>query len=325
MTSKRWQATALAAAGLLGVPLVVGNPYILHVGIFLLMYVALSSSLNIVLGLAGQPSLAHATFLGVGAYAAALAALRLHWPYWVNLGFGGVTAALLGLIVGLPSVRVRGHHLAIVTIGFAQIVRLIEINWDRLTSGPMGLPGIPTATIASRPFGRIGFYYLFLLIAGATLFVVNRISRSRIGRALAAVRDDEMAAEALGVDTRYYKVYAFVISTFWAGVCGAAYAHYMTFVSPDSFTQADSTTILCMVILGGSGTLFGPVIGASVLALAPELLRFASGYRYMLVGLVMVVAVIARQSGFDRLWKRTAAMLGRLLPFGLRGRLHRNG
>ena len=117
--SRRWQAGALAVAGLLGVPHIVGNPYILHVGIFLLMYVALSSSLNIVLGLTGQPNFAHATFLGVGAYAAALAALRLHWPFWVNLAFGGVSAALLGLLVGLPSVRVRGHHLAIVTIGFA--------------------------------------------------------------------------------------------------------------------------------------------------------------------------------------------------------------
>ncbi|MGE5541899.1 MAG: branched-chain amino acid ABC transporter permease, partial [Bacillota bacterium] len=217
----------------------------------------------------------------------------------INLPVAGIVAALFGLFIGLPTMRVKGHHLAIVTIGFAQIIRLLEVNWDKVTNGPMGIPGIPTATLGPRAFGKAEFYYFSLGFCVLVLFIINRLANSRIGRALKSIRDDEMAAEALGVDTRYFKIYSFVMSTFWAGLCGAIYAHYVTFVSPDSFTQADSTSILCMAVVGGLGTMFGPVIGAFVLSLAPEMLRFASGYRYILVGLVMVLSVMAREGVFS--------------------------
>ncbi|MCR4398889.1 MAG: branched-chain amino acid ABC transporter permease [Firmicutes bacterium] len=311
MTWKGWAGIAAAVAAACCLPLLTTNAYVIHIGIFLLMYVNLASSLNIVLGLTGQPNFAHATFLGVGAYAAALASLRAGWPFWINLPLGGLVASALGLVIGLPTLRVRGHHLAIVTIGFAQIVRLIEINWDRVTRGPMGLPGIPTASLGSISFGKTEFYYFSLALTLVVLFTIYRLAGSRIGRALMSIRDDEMAAEALGVNTRYYKIYSFVVSTFWAGVSGALYAHYVTFVSPDSFTQADSTSILCMVVVGGAGTLLGPVIGAAVLVVAPEVLRSTSMYRYILVGAVMVVSIMAREGVFSHAFGRLVSALGR--------------
>ncbi len=307
--STKWAGVIAVVALMAALPLFTRNAYVIHIGIFTMMYVVLSSSLNIVLGFTGQPNFAHATFLGLGAYAAALAAVKAGWPFWVNLPLAGIVAAIFGLVIGLPTMRVKGHHLAIVTIGFAQIIRLLEVNWDRVTNGPMGIPAIPTATLGARAFGKVEFYYFSLCFCVVVLFVINRLANSRIGRALKSIRDDEMAAEALGVNTRYFKIYSFVMSTFWAGLCGGIYAHYVTFVSPDSFTQADSTSILCMAVVGGLGTLFGPVVGAFILSLAPEMLRFASSYRYILVGVIMVVSVMAREGVFS------AAFYNLLKPF----------
>lgn len=295
---KMWPAI-LAIVVVIGLmPLVIKDQYIIHVGVFLFMYIALASSLNIIVGFTGQPNFAHATFFGVGAYTAALAALKLGTPFLFNLILAGVVSSLFGLVIGLPSLRLKGHYLAIVTIGFGQIIRLIEINWDRFTGGPMGLPGIPTAAIGGYSFDRNAFYYFSLLLAIVILGTIYKLTNSRIGRALMSIRDDEMASEALGVNTRYYKIYSFVLSTFLAGLCGAVYAHYVSFVSPDTFTHDDSITLICMVVLGGGGTFLGPILGATVLMLAPELFRFASYYRYIIIGLVMVVAIMVREGVF---------------------------
>ncbi|NLI71081.1 MAG: branched-chain amino acid ABC transporter permease [Firmicutes bacterium] len=296
--NKTWPALVVivALAGL--VPFFTKDQYIIHVGVFLFLYITLASSLNIIVGFTGQPNFAHATFFGVGAYAAALSVLRFQTPFLFNLILAGIASSLFGLVIGLPSLRLKGHYLAIVTIGFGQIIRLIEINWDSFTGGPMGLPGIPTATIGGYGFDRTTFYYFSLVLGIVVLAIIYRLMNSRIGRALMSIRDDEMAAEALGVNTRYYKIYSFVLSTFLAGLCGAVYAHYVSFVSPDTFTHDDSITFLCMVVLGGGGTFFGPILGAAVLTLAPELFRFASYYRYIIIGFVMVVAIMVREGVF---------------------------
>lgn len=272
--------------------------YLMRVGILALLYGALTVSLNLVNGFTGLFSLGHAAFYGIGAYASALLALRLGWPFPVAIISAAVVAALFGLLLSLPSVRLRGIYLAIVTLAFAEIVRLMLINLQWLTRGPFGLPGVPPPDLFGlRLTSDISVFILALLLLLLAIYIVERIMRSRVGEALLAIRDDEVAAAACGIRVFQHKVLAFVTAAAIAGMAGSVYAHYTRFISPDSFTLNESFIVLSMLVLGGLGSTPGAVLGALVLTALPEFFRFASEYRMLIYGIVLVLVVLFRPQG----------------------------
>ena len=281
------------------------NPYIVQVAMLCGINVILAVSLNLINGFTGQFSIGHAGFMAIGGYgsamitlhggkawAAAIAAagvpagLAQAGPLVVALLGGGVMAAIAGYLVGLPSLRLRGDYLAIVTLGFGEIIRVLILNIDAV-GGARGLPGIP---------GWANFFW----VGGGVLAVVlvsRHLATSTHGRALFAIRDDEVAAEALGVDTTRYKVLAFVIGSFFAGVAGGLFAHYLSYLNPNSFTFLKSIEVIAMVVLGGMGSVSGAVLAAIVLTLLPEVLRPVKDYRMVLYSLMLIVLMIVRPQG----------------------------
>ncbi len=299
-------ATLVLLAILLVIPLLVSNEYYIHMLITLGLFVVLSLSLNLVSGYTGQLSIGHAAFYGIGAYVTALLMLKFDVSFLVALPASGVVTAFFGLLLGLPTMRLAGDYLAIVTLGFGEIVRLVLLNWDKVTRGPMGLPGIPAPELGSYVFmSKTPFYYLVLVITLLTVIAMRRIVNSGFGLSLIAVSQDELAAEAVGINTLRCKITSFIISAFFAGVAGGFYAVYISFVSPDSFTFMDSIMVLEMVVLGGLASIPGSIIGAVVLGLIPELLRFMAEYRMLIFGALMVVIVIFKPDGFWSAKKRT--------------------
>jgi len=273
-------------------PLIIKNNYLIHLVFMSLLFGVLAVSLNFAIGYCGLANLAHGTFFGLGAYVTALLALNFSTPFYVNLILGGLFASIFGILLGIPTLRLKGVFLALVSIGFTQIIRIIQLNWVELTRGPMGLPGIPAAKILNFQFTIVAYCYYILFLLIITLTISWRIKNSKIGRAFFAIKIDPLAASSIGVNIVYYKILAYVISSFIAGSAGSIYAHYVSFISPDTFTLNDSITILSMVILGGAGTIFGPLIGAMFLVLIPELFRFVDLYRMIFIGSFMVVGVI---------------------------------
>ncbi len=292
----------LALAGMafiLLAPFLLVNEYLLHILITVGIYIILTLSLNLITGYAGQFSMGHAAFYGIGAYIGALAMLKGGLSFWLAMVLSAVLTAVCGLFLGLPALRLQGDYLGIVTLGFGEIVRLIFVNWVEVTRGPMGLPGIPAPAIGSYVFsGKIPYYYLILLLAVLTLLAMRRIVNSRFGLGLITVREDEIAASAIGINTTKLKLIAFSAGAFFAGVTGAYFASYISFVSPDSFMYIDSVTILSMVVLGGMASIPGSIIGAVILVIAPEIMRFLADYRMILYGLMMVIMMIYKPEGF---------------------------
>lgn len=281
------------------------NAYFMHMLIMIGIYVMLAQSLNLVMGYAGQSQLGHAAFFGIGAYITGLLMVNAGWNFWFTLPFAFIGTGLVGLIVGLPSMRVRGDYLGIVTLGFGEISRLILTNWNTLTNGPMGVLGIA----APRLFGfnldsKVSFFYLVTIFAGGTWFIMNRLVDSKFGLQLLAVKTDESGAAVLGVNTGKVKIMAFMISGAFAGIAGSVYASYFSFISPDSFLFIDSLAILCMVVVGGMGNMEGVAIGAILLAIVPELFRFLGDYRMMLYGIILTAMVIFKPMGVWGLDKR---------------------
>jgi branched-chain amino acid transport system permease protein len=279
--------------------------YGLHVLIMVAVYVILTQSLNLVMGLAGQLQLGHAAFFGIGAYISGLLMLNSAWSFWMTLPLAFLGASVIGLLVGLPSMRVSGDYLGIVTLGFGEITRLILTNWISLTHGPMGLPGIPAPTLFGLNFSsKLPFFYLATSLALFTWFTMNRLINSKVGLQLLAVRADEQCARVLGVNTGLVKVFAFSLSAAFAGLGGAFYGSYFSFISPDSFLFTDSLTVLCMLVVGGMGNLVGCTIGAVILGIAPEIFRFLGDYRILLYGLLITIMVIYKPSGIWGIDKR---------------------
>lgn len=280
-------------------PFLTTNTYLLHIMITIGLYSVLALSLNLVTGFAGQLSFCHIAFYGIGAYTGTLLMMKVNLSFWIAMFAGAGVAAIFGLLLGLPTLRLRGDYLAIVTLGFGEIVRLVFVNEAWLTRGPLGLPGVPSPVLFGYKFsGRVPYYYLILVIFLLTLFMMRRLTVSGIGLAMLSVKSDEIAAESVGIKPVKFKLLAFVISAAIAGWVGTFYASYISFVSPDTFMYTDSVTVLAMVILGGLGSLPGAVIGASILTLIPELLRAINEYRMVLYGLLMIVMMIFRPDGF---------------------------
>jgi branched-chain amino acid transport system permease protein len=285
-----------------------------------LIFAATAMGLNIVVGLAGLLDLGYIAFLGSGAYVAATlsqsAFATIGWkpPFLVVMLLGGCVAATLGLIIGTPTLRVSGDYLAIVTLGFGEIFRFSMFNLDgnngpNLTNGPNGIPGIPELQIGNFNFGdphtvlgiELGrfsnYYFLLLLLLGFVILVFSRLNDSRIGRGWVAIREDEKAAEAMGVNVFGLKILAFAVGAFLAGVAGTVKAHQDGAVSPDQYVFLESAFLLAAIVLGGMGTIAGVLIGATILKLLPEKLRFFSEYRLLLFGLTLILMMRFRPEG----------------------------
>lgn len=259
--------------------------------------VTMAVSLNLVTGLLGQLVLGHAGFMLVGAYAAALftksSALPLQFSLPIGLVLSGVLAAVCGVIIGVPALRLRGDYLAIITLGFGEIIRVIANNL-KITGGAMGLGGIKSLTNRQNPAGMLPFVFF---IAVVVIFVMFTFGRSRHGRAVIAIREDEIAAEASGVNTTYYKLLAFVLAAFIAGVAGGLYAHHLGIIDPSKYDFNRSVEFLIMVVLGGMGSITGSIISASVLTVLPELLRGFSNYRMLVYSIVLICVMLFRPTG----------------------------
>lgn len=279
-------------------PLIIKNDYITRLGVSVLLYVVLASSLNMINGYSGQFNIGHAGFYCLGAYTAAILATRYNLSFWLLLPIAGATAALFSSFLGIPTLRLKGVFLAITTLGFSEIIRLTILNWTSLTRGPMGIPGIPVPVLFGLQLrSNLHFYYVILTLAAIMIFVSYRVLHSRIGRAWIAIREDEAAARAMGVETFKYKLLNLVYGTFWAGVAGCFYAFFASYISADSFTLDEGFAILAMVLVGGQGTLFGPIIGASTLTILPEIFRFTAQYRLVIFGLAILVIMHLRPQG----------------------------
>jgi branched-chain amino acid transport system permease protein len=293
---------------------------VVDVATTVLIYVMLGWGLNIVVGLAGLLDLGYVAFYAVGAYSYALLAINFNLSFWECLPLAGVFAGFMGVLLGFPVLRLRGDYLAIVTLGFGEIVRIILTNWQTLTGGPNGISGIPRPTFFGAPltanpdegvtafhqlFGleysaihRVIFlYFLILLLALVTNLFTLRIRRLPIGRAWEALREDEIACRALGISPRNTKLTAFGIGAMFGGFAGAFFATRQGFISPESFTFIESATIVAIVVLGGMGSQMGVVLAAAVLVLLPEFGREFAQYRMLVFGAAMVLIVIWRPQG----------------------------
>ncbi len=287
---------------------------------FALLYVMLALGMNIVVGFAGRLDLGYVAFFAVGAYLYALLAsphFGLHLPFWLLLPLGAFAAGLFGMLLGAPTLRLRGDYLAIVTLGFGEIIRIFLNNLDapyNITGGPQGIDLIDPIRLGRFSLGHsvYGYYFLFLFFALCVAFVSTRLQHSRIGRAWVAIREDEIAAEAMGIDTRNVKLLAFAMGASFGGLSGGLFAGFEGFVSPESFNLMESIMILCMVVLGGMGHIRGVIFGAILLSILPEALRYVgpleqsvfgkiyvdpSSLRMLLFGLALILVMLMRPAG----------------------------
>jgi len=279
------------------------------VAISVLLYICLGLGLNVVVGLAGMLDLGYIAFYGVGAYTYAILNTTYGLGFWVCLPLSGFFACIAGCIVGYPTLRMRGDYLAIVTLGFGEIIRIILNNWMELTNGPNGILGVKPIGIFLPVFEN-GFtfehfwmkklqlfYYFALGLAIVAALCVHRLNFSRVGRAWESIREDETAAELMGVNTFIYKLLAYAMGAIFAGLAGAFFAARMRFVSPESFTFLESAMVLCMVVLGGMGSIPGIILGVAALIALPEIFREFESYRMLIFGATMVIMMLFRPAG----------------------------
>lgn len=272
------------------------NSYFINILVVSGIYVILTLGLNLTTGFAGQVSLGHAAFYAIGAYTAGILSATFGFSIWITLPVAAVTTWIIGALLGLPSLRVKEDFLAVVTMGLGLIVQSLMLNL-KITGGPMGIGNIKPVAIAGHVFGMFEFFIFELIIICILTFTMIRMVNSRFGRALMAIREDETVADTLGINTTKYKVIAFAIGATYAGIAGTLFAHYFTYVSPDTFGFMESAIILSMVVIGGLGSIRGSIIGAVILSIAPELLRGLKDYRILIYGLLMVIIMRFRPQG----------------------------
>jgi len=288
----------------------VANRYLIDVGITCLIYVILGLGLNIVVGLAGLLDLGYIAFYAVGAYTYSLLNLNFGIPFWFCIPIGIVFGCIAGCIIGYPTLKMRGDYLAIVTMGFGEIIRLMLNNWDNLTAGPNGLYGQAKPALIYPSFGDGGLnwvvfhlksleslYFLVLIIAVLTVIGVRRLDRSRIGRAWVAIREDEVAAELSGVPTMWLKLLAYALGASFASVVGGFFAAKLSYTNPNFFIFMESCIVLCIVVLGGVGSIPGVIVAAVILSAVPEIFRDLQNYRMLAFGAAMAAMMVLKPEG----------------------------
>ena len=266
-----------------------------------LVYVMLGLGLNIVVGLAGLLDLGYVAFYAVGAYTYALLNLHFGISFWLALPIAAVLGFGFGTLLGYPVLRLRGDYLAIVTLGFGEIIRIVLENWDDFSNGPRGISDIPAPSFFGHVFGQhdsvIYIYFIVIGLVLLTIFFVNRLENSRLGRAWIALRDDEIACQAMGIDKVKTKLTAFALGATWASLAGVVFAAKTSYINPMSFTIWESITILCVVVIGGMGSAIGVIAGALVLILLPEYLRAVAEYRMLVFGALQVIVMVFKPEG----------------------------
>src|SRR6056297_2470764 len=285
-------------------PLIIKNNYIIDVAFFFGVYTLLGLSLNIVLGEVGLFDLGHMGFAAIGAYTTAILNTSFGIPVLILLPLSGIAAAVFAYIVCSPIIHLRGDYLCIVTIGMGEIIRLTLINNPfGITGGPNGVFGICFPSIGNLMIidSCLKYYYFIWIIVGLSVVALIHLQSSRIGRAWNCIREDIIAAEATGIDVRYYKLLAFVLGAALAGVAGSIYASKLMMVSPESFNFMESCLLFCIVLIGGMGSIPGVLIGAAAISLFPEVFRAFAQYRLLIFGLAMIVMMVFRPGG---IWPR---------------------
>ena len=304
----------IISTGLVAVFPFVFSMYQTNILITALIYVVVGLGLNIVVGLAGLLDLGYVAFYAVGAYSYALLNHHFGVTFWMALPIGAFLGLIFGILLGFPVLRLRGDYLAIVTLGFGEIIRLVLENWNAFSFGPSGIANIPKPGLfgidLSLHQSTIFIYFLMVGLALMTIFVVRRLQDSRIGRAWIALREDEVACQAMGIDKTRTKLSAFALGATWAGMGGVVFAAKTTFINPASFTIWESVIILCVVVLGVMGSILGVIIGALVIILLPEYLRAFSEYRMLMFGAVLVTMMVFRPGGIVSSVRRTYQFKG---------------
>ena len=299
----------LLLIGFILLPQFVSVKYYLHLSILALVWVIAAQGQNLIQGYTGYVSIVQAGFMGIGAYSTALMGIHFGLPVWLTIALAPFVTAIFALLTGYPSLRVKGHYFAIVTLAFNMVIFIVLMNYSELTQGEAGITGIP------KPGSKDGllnfrdrevYYYFVLIVATLVTILAALIVRSRIGKVLVAIRQNEDLVGSTGIAAWKYKLFAFVTSAMYAGLAGAIYAHYQSFINPEIFGLAQSLDAILAVIVGGSGTIAGPIIGAFFVVFLPEYLRFADSFRLILYGLVLVLATIFMPRGivglFGDLW-----------------------
>jgi len=284
--------------------------YPLHLFALCGIWIILVLSLCLLQGYIGELSMGHAAFFGIGAYSSVFMTMFGGFSFWAALPLSGIVAMIFGYLIGLVALRLRGPYFAIVTLGFAEIIRMVLVNWKDVSGGPDGIIGIPPPDSIWLPLigqisfaGKIASYFLIYIFVAVTVYVVYRIVKSLMGYAVVSVREDLDYAECVGINTTRWKRFIFSISAFFAGLAGSLFAHYVHFISPYSFGVSESFDLVIMIIVGGTGTIIGPIIGAVLLTLLPELLHAIKDFRMLIYGAILVVIIMYAPGGIAGLLK----------------------
>ncbi len=274
-------------------PLVVSNNYWLHILNLGGIFAVCTLSLNLLTGCTGLFSVGHIAYYGIGAYTAAILSTRFGVPFLIALPCSGLVAMFFGILLGMPALRLKGLYLAISTLAFGEIAYKVFLNWNEVTNGTKGIRGIKAPVLFGINFSTYrAYYYIVMIVLVITIVLMRNLIHSRVGRALLSIRESEIAAAAMGVNTVLYKIIAFAASSFFAGIAGCLYAYEVHFISPESFVSQESTTVLAMMVVGGIGSIAGSIVGAFALTIIPEVLRFVGDIRLVLYGAAIVAIII---------------------------------
>jgi branched-chain amino acid transport system permease protein len=307
---------AIGVLALVAFPLVAPNRYVVHIVNMAGLYILLSLGLNLAMGYCGQINLALGAFWGVGAYTAALLNMHLGAPIWVNLPIGMVLAGIVGALIALPMLKVRSHYLALVTIGLAETINIILVNETWLTQGPLGISGIQMPSLFGIAIdGDERFYYLILAFVVIGFLVARQIVGHRLGRSFVAIRDDEVAAKAMGVNAAYYQILANSIAGVYCGAAGVLYAHLNTYISPDIFEFKSALYVLTMTLVGGMGSLAGSLVGGLGLPITQELLRGIGNWELVGYGIAIMLVVLFFPGGVIGITRRLQESSGIRWPW----------
>lgn len=308
MSVPRLVRSLVLVALALALPWIFSGKYHVHLLVLAGLFVLMALGLDLILGYLGELSLGHAAFFGIGAYTTALLTRAWGVPFPLDLALACIGTGLFGFLVGYPSLRLTGPYFAIVTFGFAEILRLVALNWVSVTRGPMGLPDIPPARLGGFAFdSELKYYYLVLALVGGAIVVTHRLLGATIGQAFLAVRENPELASAVGIHPFRYKLIAFCIGMSFTGAAGSVYARYVHFVDPTALAFLYTYTVVAIVIVGGQGSIRGTIIGALLFTLLPEYLRVTETYRLPLFGLLVILAIVFMPNGINGLLVRSRA------------------
>jgi len=307
----RWFSLCVFLGLVAAFPAASPNAYLLNIVGFAGIHILLSIGLNILMGYAGQISLGHAAFWGLGAYMSGVLTAKFGWPPVLGLLAAVCGTCIIALAIALPTLRLKGHYLAMATLGVGIIIHTLFVQLSGLTGGPSGLVDVPSFSVGPLTIASAvgNYYFIWAWVAVGALAALN-LGTSRIGRALKAIKGGDVAAECIGVDTYWYKVIVFVLSAAYAAVAGTLYVHYINFAAPDTFGFMQSVLILTMVVVGGIGTFWGPIVGGAILTFLPEYLRAYEGLDVVLYGAILVGVMTFMPSGLASLFRDLGLRLG---------------